>query len=93
MLTGTSTPTASRLAGTVRQHQHDAADRITDPDYTYDSFGRITSVPARDANGGTLATGYYANDLVRSQSQDGTTNTYVLDPAGRQRARAGSAGA
>ncbi len=35
---------------------------------------------------GTL-TGYYVNDLTRSQAQDGITNTYELDASLRQRER------
>jgi hypothetical protein len=35
---------------------------------------------------GTL-TGYYVNDLARSQTQDGITNIYGLDAALRQRER------
>lgn len=75
-------------AATTTDHAYDAADRIIDTGYQYDAFGRILSVPARDANGGTLTTTYYANDLVRSQTQDGRTNTYSLDPAGRERVKA-----
>jgi RHS repeat-associated protein len=41
---------------------------------------------------GTL-TGYYVNDLTRSQSQGGVTNTYGLDAALRQRERTTTGGA
>ena len=40
---------------------------------------------------GTL-TGYYVNDLTRSQSQGGITNTYNLDAALRQRERVTTGG-
>lgn len=53
----------------------------------YDNYGRITSLPSAYSGGGTLATSYFVNDLVRSQTQDGITNTYELDAALRQRER------
>ena len=66
----------------------DAADRIKDAGYVYDAMGRITSLPAKDAGGGVLSSSYYVNDLVRSQQQDGRTNTYDLDPGRRTRLKA-----
>jgi RHS repeat-associated protein len=53
----------------------------------YDNLGRITSLPAKYSGGGKLETSYYVNDLTRSQTQDGITNTYGLDAALRQRER------
>ncbi|HET9653906.1 MAG TPA: DNRLRE domain-containing protein [Kineosporiaceae bacterium] len=68
-------------------HSYDAADRLTDPGYTYDAFGRTTALPAKLADGttGTLTNGYYVNDLVASQTLDTTRQTWTLDPAQRSR--------
>jgi len=74
-------------ADIVTTHTVDAADRIADAGYEYDAFGRITSLPAKDAGGGVLTSSYYINDLVRSQQQDARTNTYDLDPARRTRVK------
>lgn len=52
---------------------------------TYDSFGRITKLPAKFAGGSALETTYYYNGMVASQTQGGLTNTYALDAAGRPR--------
>jgi RHS repeat-associated protein len=53
----------------------------------YDNLGRITALPSEYAGGGKLETSYFVNDLTRSQTQDGVTNTYSLDAALRQRER------
>lgn len=66
----------------------DGADRLTNTGYTYDTLGRTTTVPATDALGigghasvtGALTVGYYANDMVASQSQGSSGLTYALDP-------------
>jgi RHS repeat-associated protein len=71
--------------GTTQNYEYDAADRLMGP--TYDSFGRITSLPAAYAGGNTLTTGYFANDMVASQSQSGITNSFQLDASLRQRMR------
>jgi RHS repeat-associated protein len=68
---------------------YDEADRLTNTGYTYDSLGRTSTVSAADAAGsgshagitGDLALGYYANDLVASQTQGGRTLGFTLDPA------------
>ena len=79
-------------------HAYDIADRLTsagsDAGVVYDGFGRITTLPAGDTgNAGAAATiAYYANDLVRSQTQAGTTVTYSLDAEGRLVAHVSSAG-
>jgi RHS repeat-associated protein len=51
----------------------------------YDSFGRITSLPAKDAGGSTLETTFYSNEMVATQTQNGLTNSYQLDSTGRPR--------
>jgi RHS repeat-associated protein len=71
--------------GTTQSYKYDAADRLEGP--TYDSWGRITSLPAEFAGGKTLTTGYFSNDMVATQSQNGVTNSFTLDASLRQRSR------
>jgi RHS repeat-associated protein len=72
--------------GTKQEYKYDAADRLTDEGIKYDSFGRIESLPAKDAGGGsTLTTSFFANEMVATQSQGGLTNSYQLDSKGRPR--------
>lgn len=75
----------SESGGTTQNYEYDGADRLKGP--TYDSWGRITSLSGTFAGGKTLTTGYYANDMVASQSQDGVTNTFHLDSSLRHRRR------
>jgi RHS repeat-associated protein len=70
---------------TAQEYKYDAADRLIDEGIKYDSFGRITSLPAKDAGGSTLETTFYSNEMVATQSQNGLTNSYQLDSAGRPR--------
>jgi RHS repeat-associated protein len=70
-------------AGTTRSYSHDTADRLTGTGVDYDSFGRMTSIPAQHSGGGVLSYTYYADEQVRTISQDGVSKTYTLDPAGR----------
>jgi RHS repeat-associated protein len=72
-------------AGTVQNYSYDTADRLIGGGIVYDSLGRITSLPEAYAGGGALTVSYYVNDLVRSQTQGGLTNTYELDASLRQR--------
>jgi RHS repeat-associated protein len=76
----------STAAGTTITHTYDTADRLIDSAYTYDTLGRITHVPGRDA-GAPLDTGYYVNDLARSITQGSKTTTIDLDPNRRPRSR------
>jgi len=71
--------------GTTQSYSYDEADRLTGP--TYDAWGRITSLPAEFAGGKALTTGYFANNMVATQSQNGVTNTFQLDATRRQRQR------
>jgi RHS repeat-associated protein len=73
--------------GTTQKYEYDSADRLLAAGLTYDSFGRITSLPAVDAGGKALTTTYFSNDMVASQTQNGITNTYELDASLRQRQR------
>jgi RHS repeat-associated protein len=73
--------------GTTQNYEYDSADRLLGSGLTYDSFGRITNLPASYAGGKALETSYFANDMVQSQSQNGITNTFQLDATLRQRQR------
>ena len=72
-------------SGTTKPHAYDAGDRLTDASTTYDNFGRTTTLSASNSGGGSLANTYYVDNMTRSASQDGITNTYLRDPAGRLR--------
>jgi RHS repeat-associated protein len=75
----------TKSAVTPQEYTYDAADRLTGEGVVYDNFGRITSLPAKYAGGSTLATSFYSNEMVATQSQDGLTNSYQLDAMGRPR--------
>ncbi|MFF5444064.1 DNRLRE domain-containing protein [Streptomyces sp. NPDC012888] len=68
---GTGTPVQS-----TTDYAYDAADRLTGTGITYDAFGRTLTKP-----GSTF--GYYANDLVRSQTAGDRRQTWELDAQGR----------
>ncbi len=70
--------------GSVQKYSYDAGDRLTG-EVTYDAFGRTESLPGKYAGGSALATTFYSNDMVATQSQAGLTNTYQLDAVGRPR--------
>ncbi|HET9163177.1 MAG TPA: LamG-like jellyroll fold domain-containing protein, partial [Solirubrobacterales bacterium] len=74
-------------AGEKQTYSYDTADRLIGEGVEYDNLGRITSLPAKYSGGGKLTTSYFVNDLTRSQTQDGITNTYNLDASLRQRER------
>jgi RHS repeat-associated protein len=74
-------------AGTEQKYEYDSADRLLGTSLTYDSFGRITSLPAGYAGGKALTTSYFSTDMVASQTQNGVTNTFELDGSLRQRQR------
>ncbi len=73
--------------GTKQEYSYDEADRLTTENPTYDSWGRITSLPAKLAGGKALTTSYFSTDMVAEQSQNGVTNTFQLDATLRQRQR------
>jgi RHS repeat-associated protein len=76
----------TKSTGTSQEYKYDAGDRLIGPEtVTYDSFGRITKLPAKFAGGSTLETSFYSNEMLASQSQGGLTNAYQLDGAGRPR--------
>jgi RHS repeat-associated protein len=82
----------TEATGAKTAYEYDSADRLSNSGVTYDSLGRITSLPAAYSGGGTLTTSYYVNDLTRSQVQDGVTNTYNLDASLRERERVRTGG-
>lgn len=65
---------------TQETHNYDTADRLTDTGYIYDAFGRITSMPSG------LTNGFYANELVATQTLGDIKQDWTLDPANRFRA-------
>jgi RHS repeat-associated protein len=77
----------STTGGTEQEYNYDSGDRLLGAGLTYDSFGRITSLPAEYAGGKALTTKYFSDDMVAEQSQNGITNTYGLDASLRQRSR------
>jgi RHS repeat-associated protein len=77
----------------TRTSSYDAADRITGPGFSYDALGRMTAIPGSHAGGGALTSSYYINDMIRSQSQDGVSKSWELDPTlQRHRATTPNAG-
>ena len=54
--------------GATESYSYDEADRLIGP--TYDSWGRITNLPAEFDGGEALTTGYFANNMVATQSQN-----------------------
>jgi RHS repeat-associated protein len=70
---------STATASTSSEHTYDSADRLTDPGYVYDAFGRTVAEP------GEVSTEYYVNDLVRRRSMDDARTTWTLDPAQRFR--------
>lgn len=77
----------STSGGSSQSYSYDGADRLEAAGLVYDAFGRITALPSAYAGGGNLETSYFSNDMIVSQSQDGVTNTFTLDPTLRQRQR------
>ena len=67
---------------------YDTADRISSTGYAYDALGRVTTIPAADSPqgsaAGALTLGYYNTDAVRTITQNGSTTSDALDPAGRR---------
>lgn len=82
---GTGGTCAPGAAGTTKTYTHDSADRLTATGIQYDPFGRTKSIPTQHSGGGVLTYTYYANDQVRTITQDGTSKTYTLDPLDRHR--------
>ncbi|MFE5674894.1 DNRLRE domain-containing protein [Streptomyces erythrochromogenes] len=64
--------------GTTTTHSYDSADRLLDSGYTYDAFGRSTTVPNSTVS-------YYASDMVHQQVTGSQRQTWQLDAAQRLR--------
>src|SRR5262249_44356879 len=78
----------SATGGMTTSHSYDGGDRLLsaggDSGGAYGTFRRVATVPSADvAGGGNVTATYYTNDLVRSQSQGTTTQTWTVDTAGR----------
>ena len=69
--------------GTSEEHTYDEGNRLTDTGITYDALGNIAKLPAADAEGHELTSTFYVDNAVATQTQNGVTNEYVLDPEGR----------
>jgi RHS repeat-associated protein len=77
----------SSSGGSSQKFSYDNADRLLAEGLTYDDFGRIKNLPASLAGGKALATTYFSNDMIATQSQNGVTNSYQLDALLRPRQR------
>ncbi|MGW4824738.1 DNRLRE domain-containing protein [Streptomyces sp. NPDC004227] len=79
LATSTSDPgsACTDTGATTATSTYDSADRLIATGITYDAFGRTTT----QASGATI--GYYANDLVRRQTNGSQRQTWDLDAAGR----------
>ncbi len=71
--------------GSEEKHTYDTANRIIDSGISYDDFGDITKLPAADAGGHEVTSSYYVDGQLQSQTQNGQTSTYQLDPEERTR--------
>ncbi|MEV0451883.1 RHS repeat-associated core domain-containing protein, partial [Streptomyces sp. NPDC050600] len=76
--TGTAGASCPTGGGTATAHSYDSADRLVDPGYAYDAFGRTTALPGTQI-------GYFANDLVHQQVAGGRRQTWQLDAEQRLR--------
>lgn len=80
--TVTSAPGASACpttGATTTTHTYDSVDRITDAGYGYDALGRTITSP------GSVATAYYATDLVQQQTSGAARTSWTLDASMRPR--------
>jgi len=80
----TSEGKCAATGGTSTDHAYDTAERLDDADAEYEPLGAATDLPADDTGGHLLESSYYSNGSLYQQTQNGQTNTYVLDPAGRE---------
>jgi RHS repeat-associated protein len=69
--------------GTTESHTYDEADRLNSAGVAYEAFGNTTSLPAADAGGTELTSSFYSDNQVATQTQNGETLDYYLDPTGR----------
>ena len=81
--------------GQVQSYTYDAGDRLVGPgpeSIGYDSFGRITALPAKFSGGSDLTTSYYSNNMVAGPIPREIGNGYQLDAMGRVRERTHTGG-
>lgn len=71
--------------GTVQEHAYDEANRLIDSGITYDPLGNVTKLPSGDAESHALESTFYVDNAVATQTQNGVTNDYYMDPGGRVR--------
>jgi hypothetical protein len=71
--------------GATLSHTYDEGNRLTDSGISYDAFGNVTKLPAADAEGHELSSTFYVDNAVATQSQNGVSSSYYLDPEGRVR--------
>jgi streptogramin lyase len=71
--------------GTTEKHTYDEADRLTDSGIVYDPLGNVLKLPSADAEGHALESTFYVDNAVATQTQNGVTNNYYVDPNGRVR--------
>jgi RHS repeat-associated protein len=84
---GACSTTTTAISTQAQTFSYDNADRLTSSGVTYDTNGRITTMPAGLLTAGAAAANanltYYITDLVRSMSQTvsgtTTTRTWYLD--------------
>jgi DNA-binding beta-propeller fold protein YncE len=69
--------------GTIERHAYDEASRLIDSGVEYEVFGNTTKLPASDAGGHGIASTYYVDNQVATQTQNEQVNEYTYDPAGR----------
>ncbi|TQN42635.1 RHS repeat-associated protein [Blastococcus colisei] len=77
-------------AVTGNSYTYDSADRLVAESavdagaWVYDPLGRITTAPVRGSPGATVVNGFFANDLIASQTIEGVARqTWSLDAIGR----------
>ncbi|GAA2501588.1 hypothetical protein GCM10009858_44720 [Terrabacter carboxydivorans] len=91
--TGAGGTCQNTTAASSTSYGYDVADRLqatgSHAGLAYDAFGRITTLPSADSSlatsgtTGNVTVGYYSTDLVRTQTQGSTTQSWTLDASGR----------
>ncbi len=71
--------------GTEEKHEYDEANRLIDSGIEYDPLGNVTKLPAGDAEGHALESSFYVDNAVATQTQNGVSHNYYMDPDGRVR--------
>jgi RHS repeat-associated protein len=71
--------------GTTEAHSYDSGNRLLDSGTAYNVFGDSTAIPAADAGAQELTSKFFVDNQVASQTQNGLTLGYTLDPSRRIR--------